>query len=583
MIRRSFLEPSYAGFMFSRSALLLPALGLALAAQTPPEVVSTARERTELGITIYHNNLAMIRDTRRVAFPAGRTTMAFTDVALSMRPKSAWMTFKNSSATVLERNFEFNLLSPTGLVDHSLAQPVGYFAEGQRDLIWGELASLPLRKSRWAPWRTPLQRIARTGPVLQAADTSVLVRRNDHHQTDVREAALVFRQIPSQLRPTPTLLADMQSQEASTTELELTYMTQGLSWEASYVASLDVTGKAMDLDAWVTLSNKCGTDLCNAKLQLVAGNPNQVWEPQTFFDDAIEDRTSVEVCASAIAKPIFTQERLADYQLFTLNRSTTLLNQQTKQIALFQANRIPVERFYLTAPPDRTFDEGESAYLQGRTFDPIPDPDQVTIRPSYVSRMGPIEEQGDLNLSREDADQLFAAIDREEGIAVSFPPVRVCVRAKNSIGSPLGRSLPKGDLRVLYRPNRGPEIWVSNSEIEETPVGSWFEFVAGNASGLQSHRCATKIHAVPSNNTLHTYEISFSVLVWNTRKESAEVLVREPVFAGWEILESTVPPSRVGTNACDFKLAVPTGGKAELHYRVRTNPTSIDLEPRLKE
>ncbi|MDP2877117.1 MAG: hypothetical protein Q8O00_13095 [Holophaga sp.] len=73
--------------MFPQQALLCFAIGLSLGAQPVPEVTSSGKDRTALGITIYHNNLAMIRETRSVELPVGIVQVAFADVAANINPK----------------------------------------------------------------------------------------------------------------------------------------------------------------------------------------------------------------------------------------------------------------------------------------------------------------------------------------------------------------------------------------------------------------------------------------------------------------------------------------------------------------
>jgi len=567
--------------MFPRSALIVTATGFALAAQIAPEVTSTAKDRTGLGITIYHNNLAMIRESRSIALPAGPVQVAFADVAASIKPNSAWLEFKNSFSApqVNERNFEFDLLSRHSALDMSLGASVAFRFPGRDNLEWGTLASVPLRKKIWASGRTPLQRIASSGPVLQEPDSTALIE-GPGGVVGIGEDKIVLRDVPKGLRASPTLLVSLESNPSASHSAGLAYTADGFAWTGSYVASLSASGKSLDLDAWVALTNNSGTDFRDATLQLVAGNPNQVWEPPAIPAEARDYTTTVEVCATATSPPTFALERLSDYQLYTLDRPTTLLNHQTKQIALFRARDITVERTFLAMPPERVFSESESSYLGSCTFNPIADPNQVIIRPSYTAYFDLQDDQGKTSLPREEEERLFEAMNLEENLAMSYPPVRVQIKVQNTPTSRLGRPLPKGEVRVLYTPPTGPEVWIADSEIEETPVGESFEFAGGVASGLMAHRRATDIQLVASDMDHRTYEISFEVHIKNYRREVSEVLVREPIFAGWEILDSSVPASRVGPNAVDFKIKVPLARERVLNYRVRTNPTTFVFEPR---
>ena len=544
--------------MLSRYALLLSAAGLALAAQTGPDVTSTAKDRTGLGITIYHNNLAMIRESRRIQLPSGRVQVAFQHLAASIKPKSAWMEFGGAPLVphVVERNFEFNLLSPASAVNHSLGLPAAY-----RDLIdgsiqWGTLASIPLRQTIWAPGQTLLQRIRKTGPALAKADPGTLIETSRGFQ-DIPGDQVIFRGVPAVLRTSPTLLASVESVWSSQSTIELAYTAEGFTWQGDYVATLSASGKTLDLNAWVTLTNSSGTDFQDATLQLVAGEPNQVWDPSEKSQNT-SDQTTVEVVGSSVAgPPTFEEERLSEFYLFTLDRPTTLKNQQTKQVALFIAKSIPARQMFIAQPPDSLFANGANSYFGGTTFNPQGATDPIWVDPYQFTW------------------QAFEWKHKQQEI---HPPVRIQAQIQNVAGSGLGRPLPQGTVQVFYRPHRGQEVWLSQSEIQETPSGEYLKFDTGEAANLSVHRKATDIRLQSQDKDKRVYEIAFEVRINNQRRETTTVQVCEPIFAGWEILESSHPHTRVGTDAVDFKVMVRPGKEVILRYRVRTDPTTFSFE-----
>jgi len=62
---------------------------------------------------------------------------------------------------------------------------------------------------------------------------------------------------------------------AASQDVELSYLTGGLSWKADYVVELNAADDALDMSGWVTLTNTSGASYRNAKLQSVAGDVNQ--------------------------------------------------------------------------------------------------------------------------------------------------------------------------------------------------------------------------------------------------------------------------------------------------------------------
>jgi len=150
---------------------------------------------------------------------------------------------------------------------------------------------------------------------------------------------LAFAGVPDNLLDQPTLVMSVVNPRAGMQNLELSYLTGGLSWRADYVAELSGQDDKMDLNGWVTLTNQSGASYRNARLQLVAGDINRV---RTTMQSTAMLRGKAQTLA-AEAAPL-AQENLFEYHLYTLSRPTTLAEQQTKQVALLSATDIPVRK-----------------------------------------------------------------------------------------------------------------------------------------------------------------------------------------------------------------------------------------------
>lgn len=539
--------------------LLTSAFGLALAAQGPAEVTSTARDRTALGITLYRNDLAMVRDTRRIALPAGASRLAFADVAASIRPKSAWMAFPDG-ITVRERNHEFDLLSPARLTHHALHQAAGFRPEGLPDLRWGTLASLPLLRPRWAPNRTQVQRITRTGPVLQPADPSVLVRTEDGFASLPAEG-LAFRTVPASLRPSPTLLAEVEASAPTQGEATLAYTAEGFTWQATYRGWLSPSGRTMDLEGFVTLTNRSGTDFPATTLQLVAGEPNKVYDPTPRDQDAPSmDQTTVEVVAAAIP---FKEETLSDYLLLTLDRPASVRNGQTKQVRLFGARGIPLRRTFLfTWTPCFEWFQHPAA----RRAVPGPwIPASEWIQAWAMRRLG--LDPGDPR-DWERAPDLNHLTYPEQ--VPELEPQReaptVLLEFTNAAASNLGRPLPRGAFWMSTRTAEGHEVPLGETSLEDTPVGAEALLEAPAdwlAAGVRATHRWRPVAWDPEG-----LELEGESFLENARNEPAPILLRLQLPPGTTLR----PPTRAhsaGPGSFDFELTLPPRGKKALRFRAR--------------
>src|SRR5687768_13747178 len=96
----------------------LAALGAAgtVAAQT------AAAPAPRLSLTIYNADLALVQEQRTLDVPAGRTRLEFKDVSASIRPETVALTARGVS--IVEQNFDYDLLSPAKLMEKAVGQQV---------------------------------------------------------------------------------------------------------------------------------------------------------------------------------------------------------------------------------------------------------------------------------------------------------------------------------------------------------------------------------------------------------------------------------------------------------------------------
>jgi hypothetical protein len=276
---------------------------------------STLADQQSVAVTIYNENLALIKDTRRVMFDAGANRLALREVSGRMRPETASLRSLSNPGglTLIEQNFDFDLLTPQKLLEKYVGRTVRV------------VKTHPTTGAESIEAATVL-----------AANNGVVLRIGDRIETGL-PGRIVYDGVPPNLRDRPTLVTELSSQRAGSQMVELSYLSGGLSWKADYVAELNAADTALDLNGWVTLTNTSGTAYPNAKLQLVAGDVNRVRDEMKLA--ASRARASV---AAEAAAPQMQQESLFEYHLYTLGRPTSIEDKQTKQVALLSASGVPV-------------------------------------------------------------------------------------------------------------------------------------------------------------------------------------------------------------------------------------------------
>jgi len=396
------------------------AAGLVQAAEPVRDVTSAAADREAVAVTVYNDDLALVKERRRVDLPAGLTRLSLRDVAAQMRPETALLrAVSGQPLSLVEQNFDFDLLTPQKLLEKYVGREV--------TVIRSHPTTGEERRER--------------ATVLAAGQGTVL-RFGDRIETGV-PGRLAFDSVPSNLRDRPTLSVLLEAAGGKQT-VELSYLTGGLSWKADYVANLATDGKNLDLNGWVTLTNRSGAGFDNTSLQLVAGTVNRVRTP--------EPRLYMPAQAPAAAKAMgATQEALMDYHLYSFERPTSIADNQTKQLALLSASAVPVRREYLLA--------GNDWYYR----------------------------------------------DRYALIGQKLKPA-VFIEFENK-GGQLGKPLPAGIVRVYARDSKGAAQFVGEDRIEHTAKNEKLKLRLGEAFDITAERKQTSYRKIADNVVETAYRI----------------------------------------------------------------------------
>lgn len=449
------------------------------------EKVSTLDDQRAVAVTIYNDDLALVKDTRRVGLARGPNQLAWREVSAQMRPETAQLRSLSHPAglQLKEQNFDFDLLTPQKLLEKHVGKDVTVIRTHPATGV----------------------ETRETARIL-AGQEGVVLKFADRVETGI-PGRLAFPGVPETLRDKPTLVISLVNQASGEENLELSYLTGGLSWRADYVAELNAADDRLDLAGWVTLTNRSGTSYPNARLQLVAGDVNRVRGPEPL------PRGMVAMAAKADGGDM-REGALFEYHLYTLERPTTLAENQTKQVALMGTTNIPVEKSFVL--------EGGSHYYSG----PNPDLGQKLKVGTFIG-----------------------FTNRGEG---------------------LGMPLPKGIVRVYKKDADGNAQFVGEDRIDHTPRNESVRLKLGDAFDVTAEKKQTDFQKLAGSGRYnYVFESAYQIVLKNAKRDTVTVSVREPVPGDWTMISESMPHAKVAAGLAEWKVVVPAEGRSTLTYRVR--------------
>jgi len=443
---------------------------------------SGAAAREKVAITVYNSNFGLVREERKLELGKGRIELAYADVSAHIQPETVHLRPLDApgSFEVLEQNYRYDLLTPEKLLEKYVGKRVKVVRYNEK---------LGTEETKVADVLS-----VESGPVL----------RIDGEIVTGFGGRFVFPDLPPNLVAKPTLVWLLGSNVAEQ-RVEVSYLTENLSWRADYVLVLDAADATGDLTGWVTLTNGTGTSYKNAELKLVAGDVQRV-APQP----PPQAEVAYDMVAPAVAPAPFKQEALFEYHLYALQRPTDLLDRETKQVTLLEAHGVKLKK--------KLEFRGVSYWYTG----------------AY----------GDLPKNQK---------------------VSVFVEIENSEKSGLGMPLPKGTLRVYKADQSGAQQFVGEDAIDHTPRDEKLEVKLGEAFDVVADRKQTDWKSLGNCSSESGWEIELR----NHKDAAVTVNVIEPANGDWEIVKSSHRAVKKDAHTFEFEVPVAARGATKVSYRVR--------------
>ena len=480
------------------SAALVLAWVFPLGAQSKSTEKNDSRGSGGYALTVYNQDLVLVRDRRRLPVQSGVHSLLFEDIAATLDPTSVSVVSLSDPKgfRVLEQDYEYDLVDQAKLLQKYIGQEITLLNYGAQMGLKGEDLKVKL---------------------LSAQNGQLVVQKADGNLMSVSSGLnLQFPKLPDGLLLKPTLSWLVKAEDSGDQDLNLAYLASGMGWHADYTFSLNDEETQADVNGWVTVNNETGTTFKDAKLKLLAGDVNRAQAPPRPM--AMKAMRMMDEAQAAA--PAFAEKAFGDYHLYTLQRTTTLRNNETKQVELLSAAKVPLRKVY-------RYDGAEGlGYWNGEGYSD----------PAY-------------------------------GVNTGDSKVSVVLELDNNEKSGLGMPLPAGKIRVYKRDDDGSQEFLGEDTIDHTPKDETVKVKVGNAFGVKGERKQTNF----LNPTSRSIEETFQITVKNHRKQDVTVRVVEHLYrySNWKITENSQPFEKQDSRTVEFLVKVPADGKTVVAYTVK--------------
>jgi len=492
------------------TALLLIAGG-ALAQETGQTV---AGGRSSVDLTIYNQNLSLIREERQIELVRGLNRVVLPEIPATIDATSLhFMSLTDRSGVrILEQNYQYDLVHQARVLEKYVGKEIEFIrqdlATKKEYTVKGKLIATGYTVQPQYGGGAPIY--GATGGMIAEIDGKIEINP---------AGRVVLPSLPEGLILRPQLNWLLTSGREGTHKAEISYLARQLSWSCDYVAILNSSDSKVDVTGWVTLTNSSGTSFKNARLKLVAGDVNVVKQGMEYERNVSAKMNMITDAAA----PQFTQSELFEYKMYSLQRRTDLENNETKQIELTSAANVNAKKVFIY---DGLGDQWRSWYR---------------------------------NYSYRSQESFGQQSNSKVGVYVTF---------RNDKESGLGIPLPKGKVRVYKRDVDGKEQFVGEDMIDHTPKDEEVRLYLGNAFDIVGQRAQKDFRSFVAG---HVIEETVEIKVRNHKEESVEVHVYEHPWrwSQWEILKSSGEWMKVDQTTLKFPVKIEKGAERVLSYTIR--------------
>ena len=444
---------------------------------------SSAADKEALAITVYNQNFGLVREVRKVRLAKGRVALEYKDVSAHIQPETVHIkSLEGENAlAVLEQNYRYDVLSPEKLLEKHVGKSIRVYRYNE----------------------TTGQEQSFDAEVL-AVDKGVVLKINGEVTYNFK-GRFAFPEVPENLLAKPTLVWLLAS-NAPNQRVEVSYLTRRLNWAADYVLVVDSDDKKADLTGWVTLENRSGTSYENAQLKLVAGDVQRV-TPEAPEESGYAEAEAMD---RSQQRENFKQESFFEYHLYSLQRPTSLLDKEKKQVTLLEAQGIGIKK--------------KLSFFGQRHY--------------YRSRYGKV------------------ATNQKVGVYLEI---------KNEKKNGLGMPLPKGIVRVYKADSSGAKQFIGEDRIDHTPRDEELTIKMGEAFDVVGDRKQMSWRSLGRCSSESDWEVELR----NHKDEAVEVEVVEPIGGDWTIEQASHSHKKEDAKTFIFEVNVPARGKTKITYRVR--------------
>ena len=462
-------------------------------------------------LTIYPDDFTLVHEVRPVSLQNGSQKLQLTEVSKQLDPRSVMLDWPNNSdlPAPISNSYDLGVNNDSDLMKRYLGQDVEVVRYNQN-------GSVSERDK---------------GKLMVASPGQTVIQTGDKFL--INPPGSIEAPTQSDIVTIPQLSVQVESPKVEQADLNLSYLTRGLSWATDYVAQLLPSDDAISLQCWATVTNKTGTTFPNAKVTLMAGQPNRA---------ALNARARTPMAAESIDGEAMLAEGVRGYADAVGNDFTL-----AKHAAMKAPEAVgDLQAYDVVKPADIVQDQMNRLMLLSS--------EKVPIEKEYRAVLPVLTSYGYVDYDYD----YYGQRDNPRGV------VTMAFHFKNDPKSGLGAPLPAGILRVYGKDQSGSNRYLGAANVWNAPKDAKVDVTLANAFDLYTMRRITATKKMSKHTIRKTVEIT----VHNAKSADADVLVLQNFGGKFKIVDESIKHESPDASSARWKVHVPAGKDTVLKFSV---------------
>jgi hypothetical protein len=473
---------------------------------------SLAAQSSQPSLTIYNQSFAVVRQDLPLDLKSGENQVKIDEITMHLEPDSVILRDPSGKhvLNVLEQNYRADPVSQVSLLSLYEGRSID-FEQPDHSTVKGKVVRSGFVRPNYFNINGYNQNYpGQEEPIIEVGGQLRFGL----------PGTPIFPDLTAETILKPRLEWLLATDRAGKFPAELSYVTGGFNWEADYNIIAPEKGDLVDIVGWVTMDNRSGKTFENARIKLMAGDVNKIQPGQAMNGRMVSQMVAAEAAVS-FAPPV-SEKAFDEYHLYTLERSTTLRDGETKQVEFIHAAGVKTKQLYIY--------------------------DGLKIDPNRYNGWGWENIRNDQSYGTE-----------------SNPKIWVMREFQNSDANHLGMPLPKGRLRFYRRNDDGQVEFTGENMIDHTPRDEKVRVYTGNSFDLTGERTRTNYTI---NQGKHEATETFEIKVRNHKKEPVDVQIVEHLYRGrnWDIASKSDDFQKKDSQTIEFPITIAPDGEKVVTY-----------------